>query len=97
MNRTTAIIVTIVTALACGVPSLVLMCLGALALFGAQLPEVMAQNPGSTQQDVMVGSVMFLCVGAVLLVIPLLVGFFSFRLSKKEESANQIDYIPPAS
>ncbi|NJC97250.1 MAG: hypothetical protein FIB03_13105, partial [Anaerolineae bacterium] len=84
MNRTTAMIVTIVSALACGIPSLVLMCLGVLALFGAQVPEVMAQNPGSTPQDVMLGAAMFLCFGGVLLVIPILVGVFSFRLSKKE-------------
>lgn len=98
MNRTTAIIVTIVTALACGIPSIVLMCFGVLALFGTQMPEVMAQNPGSTAEDVMLGAGMFLCIGAVLLIIPILVGVFSFRLSKKEESiTDTIDYIPPAS
>lgn len=96
MNRTTAIVVTIVTALACGIPSLVLLCFGVLALFGTQMPEVMAQNPGSTTEDVVLGAGMFLCIGAVLLVIPILVGVFSFRLSKKEEPSN-IDYIPPAS
>ena len=96
MNRTTAMIVTIVTALACGLPSLVLICLGVLALFGAQVPEVMAQNPNSTSQDVMLGAGMFLCFGAVLLIIPILVGVFSFRLSKKNEPEN-MDFIPPAS
>jgi membrane protein implicated in regulation of membrane protease activity len=96
MNRTTAIIVTIVTALLCGIPSLVLLCLGVLALFGAQMPEVMAQNPGSTPEEIMLGAGMFLCFGAVLLVIPILVGVFSFRLSKKEETAI-VDYVPPSS
>ena len=96
MNRTTAMIVTIVTALACGLPSLVLICLGVLALFGAQVPEVMAQNPNSTSQDVMLGAGMFLCFGVVLLIIPILVGVFSFRLSKKNEPEN-MDFIPPAS
>jgi hypothetical protein len=96
MNRTTAIIVTIVSALACGVPSLILMCLGVAALFGAQSSEIMAQNPGSSTEDVMFGSGMLLCFGAVLLIIPILVGVFSFGLSKKTESMN-IDYIPPAS
>lgn len=95
MNRTTAMIVTIVSALLCGIPSLVLMCLGVLALFGAQMPEVMAQNPASTPEEVMLGAGMFLCFGAVLLIIPILVGVFSFRMSKKEESAG-FDYIPPA-
>ncbi|HSO14285.1 MAG TPA: hypothetical protein VLT51_18045 [Anaerolineales bacterium] len=98
MKRTTAIVLTIVTALACGIPSIVLMCLGVLALFGTQMPEVMAQNPASTPEEVMLGSGMLLCFGAVLLIIPILVGVFSFRLSKEEESATgSIDYIPPAS
>jgi len=96
MNRTTAAILTIVTSLACGIPAFLLMCTGVLALFGMQVPEVMAQNPGSTPEEVMFGAGIFLCFGAVLLVIPILVGVFSFRLGKKEESAG-IDYIPPAS
>jgi hypothetical protein len=97
MNRTTAIVATIVTALACGIPSLILMCMGVMALLGTQMPDVMAQNPSSTTEDVVLGAGIFLCVGVILLVIPILVGVFSFRLSKKEETANQIDYIPPAS
>lgn len=96
MNRTTAIVATVITSLACGIPSLALLCLGGLALMGTQMPEVMAQNPGSSPDDVMMGAGMFLCLGAVLLVIPILVGVFSFRLSKKED-IGVIDYIPPAS
>lgn len=96
MNRTTATIVTIVTALACGVPSLLLMCLGALALLGAQMPEVMSQNQGSTPAEVMMGAAMFLCFGAVFLIIPILVGVFTFRLSKQEEGVDQDIYEQPA-
>ena len=99
MTRTTAIIATVVSALACGIPSFVLMCLGVLALFGTQMPDVMAQNPGSTTEDVTLGAGVLLCFGIVLLVIPILVGVFSFKFSKKEEPAatDTIDYIPPAS
>jgi len=98
MNRTVAIVITVVTALACGIPSFVLMCLGVFALLGAQMPEVMAQNP-STPEDVMLGAGVLLCFGGVLLIIPILVGILSFRFSKKEEPASidTIDYIPPAS
>lgn len=99
MNRTIAIILTIITALACGLPSLVLICLGVFALFGAQMPEVMAQNPAATPEDIMLGAGVLLCFGAVLLVIPILVGVLSFRVSRKEESGSidTIDFIPPAS
>ena len=94
MNRTTAMIVTIASALLCGIPSLILLCLGVMALLGTQMPEVMAQNPGSSAEDVVLGAGMFLCFGAVLLIVPILVGVFSFRLSKKEEPAIN-DYNPP--
>jgi len=74
------------------------MCLGVLAMMGTQMPEVMAQNPGTTAEEITLGAAMFLCFGAVLLVVPILVGIFSFRFSKKEESGfDTIDYIPPAS
>jgi len=94
MKRSTAIILTVVSSLLCGLPSLFLLCTGGLAIIGAQSPEVMAQNPGSSG-DVMTGSVMFICLGGVLLLIPILVGFFSFRMSKTEESAGN-DMMPPA-
>lgn len=45
----------------------------------------------------MLGAGIFVCIGLLLLLIPALVGFFTFRMSKKEEPANQFDYIPPAS
>jgi hypothetical protein len=96
MNRNVAIVVTIVTSLACGIPAFVLMCLGVLALFGTQVPEVMAENPGSTPEEVMLGAGVFLCVGVVFLIIPILVGVFSLRSSKKE-IPDDFDYIPPAS
>jgi hypothetical protein len=95
MNRTTAIVATVITSLACGIPSVALLCFGVLALMGTQMPEVMAQNPDTAPGDVVLGAGMFLCLGAVLLIIPLLVGVFSFRLSKKEDT-DVIDYIPPA-
>jgi hypothetical protein len=97
MNRTVAIVLTIVTALACGLPSCFLLCMGVFALIGAQMPEVMAQNP-SSPEEVMFGAGVLLCIGAVLLVVPILVGVLSFYFSKKEEPAtiDTIDYIPPA-
>ena len=99
MNRTVAIIVTSVTAFVCGIPSCILLCLGAFALLGSQMPEAMAQNPGATPEDVVMGSVMFLCLGGVLLLVPILVGGASFWLSKKkeEDEVEVIDYIPPTS
>lgn len=94
MNRTTAIIVTVATTLVCGIPSCILMCIGVMALFGTQMPEVMAQNPGSAPEEIMLGAGMFLCVGAVLLIVPILVGAASFYFSKKDEP-EVFEYVPP--
>jgi len=94
MKRSTAIIVTIITTLACGLPSMILLCLGAFAMLGTQMPEVMAENPGSTTEEVMFGAGILICFGAVLLVIPLLVGVFSFQMSKPEDPAMN-EFVPP--
>ena len=96
MNRTTAIISTIVTAFLCGIPAFVLICMGVIALFGAQAPEIMSQNPGSSTDDVMLGAGIFLCIGTVLLIIPIVVGVVTLRLSKKDESVS-FENIPPPS
>jgi hypothetical protein len=96
MNRTTAIIITAVTALCCGLPGLGLMCLGTLAAMGSQMPEAMAGNP-STPEEVLIGAVMFLCVGLILLVIPLVAGVVSFKMAKPAEPVYFGEEIPPTS
>ncbi len=95
MNRTTAIIVTVVSALLCGCPGLLLVGTGVLAVLGSQMPEVMADNP-SSPQNVLLGSGVFLCVGALLILIPILVGIFSLRSARPSEPGFD-EPIPPAS
>jgi len=85
MKRSTAIIMTIVASLACGLPSLIMVCIGAFALLGTQMPEVMASNPNANPGNVTLGAWMFICFGGVVLVIPILVGIFSFRLSASDD------------
>ncbi len=97
MNRTTAITTTIVTALFCGLPGIGLICFAALGMVGTNLPGFYEENPTATPEQAMLGAGIFVCIGLLLLLIPALVGFFTFRMSKKEEPANQFDYIPPAS
>lgn len=95
MNRTTAIIITAVTALCCGLPGLGLICTGALAAMGSQMPEAMAGNP-STPEEVLIGSVLFACVGIILLVLPVVAGFISFRMAKSADPVYFEENIPPA-
>jgi hypothetical protein len=99
MNRTTAIILTVVTAVLCGLPGLGLICFGALAAIAGQSPEVM-RNVEGTAQDLYLGVAIFVCGGLLMLVVPLVVGYISFQMSKSLEESPSIKYdepFPPAS
>jgi len=95
MNRTTAIVITVVTALLCGCPGLALAALGVMAAFGSQMPEVMVQNPNSPQ-DVLLGAGMFICIGGLLILIPVIAGILSFRFAKPSEPGIN-EPLPPVS
>lgn len=95
MNRTTAIVITVVTALLCGCPGLALAALGIMAVFGSQMPEVMAQNP-STPEEALLGAGMFICIGSVLVLIPVIAGILSFRYARPSEPGINEPF-PPAS
>ncbi len=82
MNRTAAIILTVATALLCGLPGIGLMCFAALGMLGTTTPGFYEQRPGSTPQQTLLGAGVFVCMGILLLVIPILVGVFSFKMSK---------------
>lgn len=90
MKRSTAIIVTVVTTLLCGLPSLIMICVGALALIGSQMPDVMATNPGGPEQAIL-GAWMFIGCGMGLLLVPAAVGIFSFRTSEEEAITDLIE------
>ncbi len=100
MSKTTAIVITVATALLCGCPGLFLAVMGIMAAFGSQVPEVMAQNPNSPQ-EVLLGSGMFLCFGAILILIPIVAGILSFRAAKPNEPSSNFpssnEPMPPAS
>lgn len=85
MNRTTAVILTVVSALLCGLPGLGLICFAVLGLVGINMPGFYEQNPGATPQQGLLGVGAFVCFGILLLIIPTLVGIFSFKMSKPQE------------
>jgi len=90
MKRSTAMIVTITAALLCGLPSLLMICIGAFALIGSQMPDVMATNPGNPEQAIL-GAWIFIGCGGALLLIPIATGIFSFRLSNMDESISDLN------
>jgi len=96
MNRTTAIVLTIVTSLLCGLPGLGVICFGIIGGIGTQMPNFQGN---ASPANLVLGVGIFLCIGSLLILIPILVGFFSFKLSKASETAqaNPNTLIPPAS
>jgi hypothetical protein len=94
-NRTIGIIITVATAVLCGCPGIFLVALGVLAATGSQMPSVMEQNPANTPQDVMLGAVMFLCFGAILILVPVAAGVITFFIKKSETPGEEIS-LPPA-
>jgi hypothetical protein len=86
MNRNTAIIVTIASAILCGCPGLILVIMGAMAAMGSQMPEAMAGN-NSTPEEVLLGAGIFACFGLILIGFPVVIGFLSIGFTRKSEPA----------
>jgi hypothetical protein len=96
-NRTTAIIITVVTALACICASIFACSTGLPIATGTPIDVTL--NGETTQQTVSptIGYVL-LCLSVLLLLVPVAVGFFTLRGKPK---ASQVPHInepmPPAS
>ncbi len=96
-NRTAAIVITVVTSLACLCAALFACGFGAPIAMGN--PVTTTVNGQETQQTLpaVVGYVL-LCLSLILILIPVAVGFFTLR--KKSEAvvaANFNEPMPPAS
>jgi UPF0716 family protein affecting phage T7 exclusion len=94
-QKTLGIVATIAAVVLCGCPGLALLCTGALAAAGASMPDANVEDP----QSALVGGLLMLCVAALMLVVPLLVGYFTLRARPKLARAEIIDYdepLPPA-
>jgi hypothetical protein len=78
MNRTTAIIITIATAVLCGCPGLS-VCIGGA---WSGLSPVMLGTVGGSSEAMMTAiltAVASVCGGIILIAIPVAVGFFTLR------------------
>ncbi len=97
MSRTTAIILTIAAAVLCGCPGLGLICFAALGGIGTQMPPP-NYEPTASPQELALAISLLLCFGATLVLIPIIVGFFSFRLARADElsKVDMSEPLPPA-
>ncbi len=91
-KKTTGIIATVATALLCGCPGACVVLFGAISAAGYGTSE---WNGSSTEISTGFG-IAILCVGLILLLIPIAVAFFSFRNKKNVNAEVTEEEIPPA-
>lgn len=84
-NRNTSIIATIAAVVLCGCPGLFLCLFGALTAAGQG-------TFNNSSLDPTVG-IALICVALFLILIPVVVGFFTLR---KKPGTEQLDNLPPA-
>ncbi len=95
-NKTKGIIATVAAVLLCGCPGLFMCFFGATSLAASQVPGAEIDVMGSNDPaSAMTMGIVFLCLSLIFILIPVAVGFFSFR--KKPEAVESGEPLPPAS
>ncbi|MBM3152247.1 MAG: hypothetical protein FJZ96_08640 [Chloroflexi bacterium] len=98
-NRTTAIILTVVSVLLCGCPGIGLCIFGALAVSGT--PFTTTINGYSTTQPLPIAyGIGGLCAAVIMVAIPIVVGVVTLRKKKETVEAGVAtpdEPLPPAS
>ena len=92
-KRTTAIVATVVTALLCGCPGLAILCFGAFAVPISYTPGAQINVFGyNDPQSLLTAGIVGLCLGILLIAIPVVVGFTTLR--NRPAAAGMV--VPPA-
>jgi hypothetical protein len=92
-KRTTAIIGTVITGLLCGCPGLAILCFGAFAVPTSFVPGAQIDVFGNNDpQSLLTSGIVGLCLGILLIAIPVVVGFTTLR--NRPAAAGMV--VPPA-
>lgn len=83
MNRTTAIIATVATALLCGCPGLGACLWGAIFAVGGASGNATLNNQPADPTTAMLTGLGVICFGIIAVAIPIAVGFFTLRNAKQ--------------
>lgn len=73
MERNTAIIITVVSAILCGCPGLAILCTGSMSTLGG-----LSDGVDDPRVAIAMG-LAFLCLGLIMVAIPVAVGVFTLR------------------
>ena len=85
-KKTTGLIATIATALLCGCPGLLGLCMGGMFAVVGMIPGSNIDMGGSSDPAAAIGTgIAMLCVGVIFIAIPIVVGVVTLR--KKPEGA----------
>ncbi len=88
MNRTIATILTVGSALLCGIPSLFLCFMGTTTVLGASNPDFRAGfvegSQGMSPDLILPYGLVMLAVSCALVIVPIVVGVVTFRMSKPQ-------------
>jgi hypothetical protein len=94
-KKTTGLIATIATALLCGCPGLVGLCMGGMFAVVGTIPGSDIDIGGSSDPAAAVSTgIAMLCVGVIFIAIPIVVGVVTLRKPKDEETPAVVDVKP---
>ena len=86
-KKTTGLIATIATAILCGCPGLIGLCMGGMFAVVGTIPGSDIDIGGSSDPAAAIGTgIAILCVGVIFIAIPIVVGVVTLR-KKPEEAA----------
>jgi len=85
-KKTTGLVATIATAVLCGCPGLIVLCMGAMFAVVGGIPGSDIDIGGSSDPAAAIGTgIAMLCVGVIFIAIPIVVGVVTLR-KKPEDS-----------
>jgi preprotein translocase subunit SecF len=95
-NRTTGIIITLVTVLLCGCPGLFGLCLGGMFALISFIPNAKIDVFGSHEpQAALTFGVVVLLISLVFVAIPAILAFVTLRKKKTAPQAHTNEVLPP--
>ena len=94
-RKTTGLIATIATALLCGCPGLISLCMGAMFALTGAIPGSNIDMFGSSDPSAAIGTgVAMLCGGVLFIAIPIVVGVVTLRKPKENPAVVDVAPIP---
>lgn len=98
-QKTTGLIATIASAVVCGLPGLLGVCIGAMVALISQIPGADIDVVGSSEPAAALGvGIVILCLGVIGVAIPIVVGvvFFRRKSAPAAPAGDKDEPLPPA-